>query len=314
MADFDIISKQLFKDYAQDFLRFVLGSEKAFEILKVTDTGLQTVEARETDILVHVKIGGEESLVHIEFQTSDSTTTPMPRRMAGYIGRLIEEYGLPIYPFVIYLRPDAGANDPGRYFQDRPGSRILIEYGVVRLIALEGQHIIDEKLWGLLPFALLMQPPKNTSIEEWFRECIRAVDELGLAPSDKADFLVDMLILGGLVYDSQTLFNIISEETMYESSIAQHFAQRGREEGIQQGREEGIQQGIQQGREEGIQQGFILAALDVISKRFSPSGAEQLKPTLESIQETALLREILIKASEAATFDELQESVDTLIS
>jgi predicted transposase YdaD len=262
MADFDIISKQLFKDYAQDFLRFVLGSKKAFEILKVTDSGLRTVEARETDILVLVKIDDEESLVHIEFQTSDSTTTPMPRRMAGYIGRLIEEYG------------------------------------VVRLISLEGQRIIDEKLWGLLPFALLMQPPKDTPLEEWFRECIRAVDELGLAQSDKADFLVYLLTLGGLVYDSQTLFNIISEETMYESSIAQHFAERGRREGIEQG----------------IQQGLMLAVLDVISERFSPNRAEQLKPTLESIQEIARLREILVKASEVETFDKLQQAVDTLIS
>ena len=134
-----------------------------------------------------------------------------------------------------------------------------------------------------------MQPPANTPLEEWFRECIRAVDELGLAPSDKADFLVGMSTLGGLVYDSQTLFNIISEETMYESSIAQHFAQRG--------------------REEGIQQGLMLAVLDVISERFSPSLAEQLKLPLEFIQETALLREILIKASEVETFDKLQQAV-----
>jgi predicted transposase YdaD len=298
MADFDIISKQLFKDYAQDFLRFVLGSKKAFEILKVTDSGLRTVEARETDILVLVKIDDEESLVHIEFQTSDSTKTPMPRRMAGYIGRLIEAHGVPVYAFVIYLRPDAGANDPGLYVQDRPGARVLIEYGVVRLNSLEGQRIIDEKLWGLLPFALLMEPPKDTPLEEWFRECVRAVDQLGLAPIDKADFLVYLLTLGGLVYDSQTLFNIISEETLYESSIAQHFAERGRREGIEQG----------------IQQGLMLAVLDVISERFSPNRAEQLKPTLESIQEIARLREILVKASEVETFDKLQQAVDTLIS
>ena len=209
--------------------------------------------------------------MHIKFQTSDSTKTPMPRRMAGYIGRLIEAHGVPVYAFVIYLRPDAGANDPG---------------------------LIDEKLWGLLPFALLMEPPKDTPLEEWFRECVRAVDQLGLAPIDKADFLVYLLTLGGLVYDSQTLFNIISEETMYESSIAQHFAERGRREGIEQG----------------IQQGLMLAVLDVISERFSPNRAEQLKPTLESIQEIARLREILVKASEVETFDKLQQAVDTLIS
>jgi AmiR/NasT family two-component response regulator len=119
-----------------------------------------------------------------------------------------------------------------------------------------------------------------------------------------------LLTLGGLVYDSQTLFNIISEETMYESSIAQHFAERGRREGIEQG----IEQGIERGIEQGIQQGLMLAVLDVISERFSPNRAEQLKPTLESIQEIARLREILVKASEVETFDKLQQAVDTLIS
>ena len=83
------------------------------------------------------KLNGEESLVHIEFQTSDSTETPMPRRMAGYIGRLIEQYGMPIYAFVIYLRPNAGAGDPGQYLQECPGHRILIEYTVVRLSELD---------------------------------------------------------------------------------------------------------------------------------------------------------------------------------
>ena len=90
---------------------------------------------------------------------------------------------------------------------------------MVRLNALEGERIISEKLWGLLPFALLMQLP-----EEWVRECVQAVDELELATRDKTNFLVNMLTLVGLVYDPQTLFKIISEETMYESSIVRHFA------------------------------------------------------------------------------------------
>ena len=81
---------------------------------------------------------------------------------------------------------------------------------------------------------------------------------------------------------------------MYESSIAQYFAQRG--------------------LEEGIQQGLILAVLDLINKQFNPSRAEQLKPTVESIQDTALLQEILVNVSEARTFNELLETVETLIS
>ena len=67
------------------------------------------------------------------FQTTDSSSPPMPRRMAGYIWQAIEQYDLPVYSSVIYLRPNAGRRDPGYYLQDRPGHRILIEYRVVRL-------------------------------------------------------------------------------------------------------------------------------------------------------------------------------------
>ena len=81
---------------------------------------------------------------------------------------------------------------------------------------------------------------------------------------------------------------------MYESSIARHFAERGRREGIEQGR--------------------MLSVLDVINARFGSSNAEQLRPVLESIQDTALFQQILIKASEVDTFDKLQEEVNTLIS
>ena len=77
---------------------------------------------------------------------------------------------------------------------------------------------------------------------------------------------------------------------MYESSIARHFAERG------------------------IKEGRMLVVLDVISERFGSNNAEQLKPTLDSIEETALLPGILIKASQVETFDELQQAVNTLIS
>ena len=94
-----------------------------------------TVEAHRTDSLIRVRVGDEEALVHHEFQTTDSNP-PMPRRMAGYIGRGIEQHGLPIYSSVIYLRPNAGRTDPGHYLQERHGYRVLVQYQVIRLSEL----------------------------------------------------------------------------------------------------------------------------------------------------------------------------------
>ena len=43
----------------------------------------------------------------------------------------------------------------------------------------------------------------------------------------KASYLVDLAILSGLVYKSETIRTIIAEETMYESSIVHVFHGEG---------------------------------------------------------------------------------------
>ncbi len=39
----------------------------------------------------------------------------------------------------------------------------------------------------------------------------------------KANYLADLAILSGLVYNLETIRTIIAEETMYESSVVQYF-------------------------------------------------------------------------------------------
>ena len=158
-----------------------------------------TVEARQADSIIKVEFNGEIALVHFEFQTSDSTHRPMPQRMAGYVGRAIETYGLPVYSNVIYLRPDAGRRDPGRYMQELPGHRVIIEYKVFCLIELEGQPILDGKRTGLIPFTPLMKPPMGVTAEQWLRRCVQTADNLDI-PS-KAEYLTELAILSGLVYE-----------------------------------------------------------------------------------------------------------------
>ena len=187
MAEFDIVSKQLIKDYPVDFVRFTFEQED-IEVLEVIDTEQPTVESRLMDSLIRVRIHGEEALVHNEFQTGDSTNPPMPRRMVGYIGRAIESYGLPIYSNVIYLRPDAGQRDAGQYVQERGGYHIVIQYKVIRLIEIEGQAVIEQELWGLLPFAPLMKPPQGMVAAQWLRRCVQTADALPLDRTNKSNF------------------------------------------------------------------------------------------------------------------------------
>ena len=291
MAEFDIVSKQLIKDYPTDFVRFTFEQEN-IEVIEVIDTEQPTVESRLMDSLMRVQIHGEEALVHTEFQTGDSTNPSMPRRMAGYIGRAIETYGLPIYSNVIYLRPDAGQRDVGQYVQERGGYRIVIQYKVIRLIEIEGQAVIEQELWGLLPFAPLMKPPQGMVAVQWLRRCIQTADTLPLDSTNKSNFFTDIAILSGLIHDSQTIINIISEETMYESSIVQHFTERG----------------IQQGQ----RQQSIEYVLDVLEIRFHPSEAETLKPAIETIEDLQHLKQLFRSAVQAPNLDEFKQILTSM--
>ena len=291
MAEFDIVSKQLIKDYPTDFVRFTFEQANV-EVLEVIDTEQPTVESRSMDSLIKVRINGEEVLVHNEFQTGDSTNPSMPRRMAGYIGRAIESYGLPIYSNVIYLRPEAGQRDVGQYVQERDGYHIVIQYKIIRLIEIEGQAVIEQELWGLLPFAPLMKPPQGMVAAQWLRRCIQTADTLPLDSTNKSNFFTDIAILSGLIHDSQTITTIISEETMYESSIVQLFTERG----------------IQQGQ----RQQSIEYVLDVLEIRFHPSAAETLKPVIETIEDLQLLKQLHRSAMQAPNLDEFKRTLTSM--
>ena len=58
----------------------------------------------------------------------------------------------------------------------------------------------------------------------------------------KANYLADLAILSGLMYNLETIMAIIAEETMYESSVVQYFTAKGIEQGIEQGIQESIQE------------------------------------------------------------------------
>ena len=238
MADIDTISKYLIQHYPDHFARFALAREDV-EVIDVIETEQTTIEARRGDSFIRVRVGDEEVLVHHEFQTTDSTHPPMPRRMVGYIGRAIEHHGLPIYSNVIYLRPNAGTTDPGHYIQEHIDYEIVIRYRVIRLIEIEGERVLESGQSGLIPFTPLMKPPEGMASEAWLRQCIHTARTRSIDRSPKADYLAGMVALSELVYDPETVSDIIFKEgimdILRESSVIQYFKQEGIEEGIEQG-------------------------------------------------------------------------------
>ena len=304
MAEFDTVTKHLIHTFSHDFARFALQHDD-FKVLGVVDTEQPTVEAHRTDSLIRVCIGGEKALVHHEFQTTDSDP-PMPLRMAAYIGRGIEQYGLPFYSTVIYLRPDAGRSDPGYYVQERDGFRVLVQYKVIRLIELDGQGILDAGPSGLFPFAPLMQRPAGVDAEAWLRQCVNRAQAVPMDEPLKARYLADLAILSDLVYKSETIMTIIAEETMYESSIVQHFTEKG----IKQGIEQGIEQGIAQGIEQGGRDRAIEALLDVLEIRFGLAASDPLATRIATIDDVQRLKQLHRAAIQVPSLEEFRRLLD----
>ncbi len=314
MAQYDAVSKIIVQTYPEDVLFFAFG-RAGVEVLEVLETEQPTVETRRTDSLLRVRIDGEEALVHCEFQTTDSTAVPMDRRMARYIGYLIERYGLPVLSFVIYLRPTAGRRDMGRYIQALPGHRVVVEYKVIRLSEREGQAILEGGHPGVLPFVPLMKPPSDLSEEAWLRHCIRATDALPLDTSTKVDIQAGMAILSGLSHSLDTVRSIMSQEgfmdaIMRESSFAQYLKEQGIEQGRQQGIEQGRQQGIEQGIEQGERESTIANVLDVLEIRFDADAAGQFADRIRSIADLPRLKLLHRSAVQVDDIEEFQRLLD----
>ena len=296
MASFDTASKKQVETNPQDFVnlcfKFELTNITALELITPEQP---TVEMHQADILIKALRDDQEVLVHFEFQTTDSYDPEMPLRMAGYVIRAIEVYRLPVYSNVIYLRPDAGNNDPGKFVQNLERHNISIEYQVFRLIEMEGQEILDLKPVGLIPFTPLMKRPADMDAEQWLRQCVQTADDINVP--NKPEYLGSLAVLGNLVYDAQTILEIISEETMQQSSIAEYLAPEAHEQGIQQG----IQQGVQETTRKHI--------LEALTLRLQPETAQTFKPTLEAIDDLQRLEQLFHVAMQVETPEDFKQAL-----
>jgi len=286
MASFDTASKKQVGTYTQEFVNLCItfGLED-ITVLEIITPEQPTVEMHQADILIKALRDDQEVLVHFEFQTTDSYDPEMPLRMAGYIIRAIEVYRLPVYSNVIYLRPDAGNNDPGKFAQNLEQHNISIEYQVFRLIEMDGQEILDLKPVGLIPFTPLMKRPVDMDAAQWLRRCVQTADSIDT--SNKPEYLGSLAILGNLVYDAETILEIISEETMQQPSIVEYVAPQAREQGAQETTRENI--------------------LEILAFQLQPEVAETFKADLESINDLQRLKQLFRAAMRVETPEDFKQ-------
>ena len=280
---FDMVAKDVVYTFPEDLLGFLMPDGE-IEFLEHLESELTTVEARQMDSLIKVLLDGEEVLVHCEFQTTDSTHTEMPRRNFGYLGRCYERYGLPICSHVIYLRPNAGRNDPGGYVQDIAGYQLIVRYKVIRLIEVEGQSVLEAQQPGLLPFCPLMKPPEDIDALTWLNQCVETTKSLSLDAPTRNNLLLDLWVMGGLIHDSDAIAHLFPEDIMQESSVYQDITQRARAEGIELGTKATV----------------IDDVLQILEIRFQAT-ERSIRSALEAIDDLQRLKALLREAVETET-------------
>ena len=294
---YDIAAKHSARAFPKDMLRLILGTAD-FEIIEHLDIELPAVDVRRMDSLTKISLEGEPTLIHREYQLHDSYPISIERRIAGYRGRCAEDNELPIRSYVIYFYPPAGRRDPGGYFKnvDVPGQRFISEYEVIRLYELEGGPLLEARPPGLMPFLPLMQPPAGVDSVTWLRQCVETTRQLPLDTANIDNLLMATGIFGNLAHDSETIYTIISEEDMRQSSIFQHLMQQPLTEARQEALQEGIQLGINN----------LIAVLDA---RFQDQDVALYKPIFEAITDLQLLEQLHHTALHVPTFDDVMQTL-----
>lgn len=293
MAIFDTITKTQVQTHPMDFVNYCLDFEQNdVTFVELITPEQPTIEMHQADVLIKVQLNNQEVLVHFEFQTTDSRDPDMNLRMAGYIIRLIETHRMPVYSSVFYLRPDAGKRDRGYYEQSIDGHRVFVEYQVFHLIKMDGQQILDAKPVGLLPFTPLMKRPTDMEAEQWLRRCVQVADSVDVP--DKPAYLAGMAVLGNLVYEHQTILDIISEETMHESTLVQYLTEKATAEAHKQGEKTRALEDI----------------LEVLELRLKPDAAHTFKSELEAIDDLQRLKQLHRAAILADTPEDFRQALE----
>ena len=321
MPPIDTLTKHFVQTYPHHFLQFTFQRDD-IHFVETLPTEQTTVETRHLDTLLKVHLDGQPALVHYEFQTTDSTDPPMPRRMARYIGHLIGQYGLPVYAHVLYLRPDAGRADPGYYIQDHPAYPIRIHYTVLRLADLPGETVRDGRLFGLLPVATLMQPPPNMNRDQWLTECMALTRALPLDQQAKANLALGLAFYSSLTYDKRYVSTLLSKERLMalakESEFAHNFLEILREafeDELRSEAEAEVRAEVEaevrgQGIEQGIEQGIRRSIQAVLELRFGASTAQTFVVRLASIDDVQRLEHLHRVAVQASSPEEVSRLLD----
>ena len=293
MGTYDLTMKRLTSKFSEDYVRFALKVEQfAVEHLDVKEADKELPSlAREVDFVAKVKVGEEQAILLIEFQTA--WVAEMPERMAGYSWRLFERYHLGVYPVVVVLRSGGRLQNEWR-MQVLGREMAWWRFEVIPVWEAESQEVVAQKLAGIYPLLPLMQW-EGKSAEEILEESQRLILEEIEDREERADAYVALRVLSGIKYPLEFVHQILRrKEIMLESPVYQEILEEGRVAGLKEGQEEGLRESVL----EVLEVRFGVVPLDVREQVRQIRGKETLQ---------GLLRRVAVVESIEAFRDELSK-------
>ena len=132
LIDHDRLFKELITTHFDDFLAFA-----APQILAVIDrdsnefldkelySDLVVGDEHMVDILVRVKIAGEEMFILIHVENQSTSEADFARRMFDYFTRLRARFGIPVYPIAIFSFDTPQRPEPCVYTETTFGLNVV---------------------------------------------------------------------------------------------------------------------------------------------------------------------------------------------
>jgi predicted transposase YdaD len=250
----------------------------------------------EVDALLDVVIGGEEILVHIEFQTYNDSN--MAERLLQYNVLARSEYKKPVRSYVIWLLKDGPVCQsplcwmaPGYQGQEE---MVRFSYGSIEIGKLTPDFIFKIGQPGLLPFIPLTDGgATKEQVERMFAELAsvndRNLELVGFTLASLAFIRKNRkLDWKWLQKRFKNMHDILRESPIYQLIL---------EEGRQEERKKGDTKEVKAMRQ---------SVSDVVKARF-PDLAKVTKQRVAKIKDPKLLRNLLVEMAKAESSEQARQ-------
>lgn len=221
---YDNTCKYLAEKYPGDFARWLLASDTSdIQVLK-TELNLEPIRA---DSVTFLQIANQ--ILHLEFQTTPKSKTPLDFRMLDYYTRLKREYWCDIEQVLIFLQPTSSEIVFNTQYVDK---KTRHEYRVIRLWEEDPTPLLANP--ALLPLATLARTNSPADLLTQVAVNVDMIEET----DERQNISACVQVLAGLRFDKSLITQLFREEIMQESVIYQDILQKG----LQQGEERGKKQ------------------------------------------------------------------------